>query len=450
VTGAGPGRLQLSFELAGAAAVLAGLAMLVRFFILYGYLPAPFVFDTQDTFMDWFHTAYWAHNEGAYTVWRSIYLPLSFVITGLFADPRCYDTNAFDARNCDLISVAFLVLTWLACVIASGVALWRNDRTTAPYRILAVAAGGSLLFALERGNLIMLGYLAFVLIFGGLVRSRGAVAATAAFLANIKVYLLFPVLMLAIKREWRLLELCGFATVGLYLLSLALVGSGTPVELAGNLQNWFGTFAISIWDMIVYSTTYAPYLLFDVLQYPIRDFLDQRTVDLMKQVISIEVLASRSIALLCLLGAWFYPQAVSLNRLVFFVLMQSFLATNPGGYAICLVVFVVFLERRANFATGLAILCCYLVSVPMDYPIATVLEVERTSWLSGRSAVVDYVLTVGTLARPLLFVVMLWALAIDTLIDIHRAVKAGPPTLGLGLRKWGEPVPARPLKPAQA
>ena len=450
MTRAGPGRLQLSFELAGAAAVLAGLAMLVRFFILYGYLPAPFVFDTQDTFMDWFHTAYWAHNDGAYTVWRSIYLPLSFVITGLFADPRCYETNAFDARNCDVVSIAFLILIWLACVVASGIALWRNDRASAPYRTLAVAAGGSLLFALERGNLIMLGYLAFVLIFGRLARSRGAVAGSAAFLANIKVYLLFPVMMLAIKRDWRLLELCGFATVGLYLVTLAMVGSGTPVEIAGNLQNWFGTFAISIWDQIVYSTTYAPYLLFDVLQYPIRDFLDQRAVDLMKQIISIEVLASRSAALLCLLGAWFYPRAVTLNRLVFFVLMQSFLTTNPGGYAICLVVFVVFLEKRANFATGLAILCCYLVSIPMDYPIATVLEVERTSWLSGQTATVNYVLTVGTLARPLLFVLMLWSLAIDTLIDIHRAVKAGPPMLGLSLRKWGEPAPGHPLEPAQA
>ena len=28
------------------------------------YLPPPFVFDINDTFMDWFNTAYWAHNPG--------------------------------------------------------------------------------------------------------------------------------------------------------------------------------------------------------------------------------------------------------------------------------------------------------------------------------------------------------------------------------------------------
>jgi hypothetical protein len=265
-----------------------------------------------------------------------------------------------------------------------------------------------------------------------------------------KVYLLAPVLMLAIKRDWRLLELCGFATVGLYLASLIIVGSGTPVEIAGNLQIWFGTFAISIWDQIVYSTTYTPYLLFDVLQYPIRDFLDQRTVDLIKQFISLEVVASRGIALVCIAAGWFYPQAISLNRLVFFVLMQSFLVTNPGGYAICFVILIVFLERRRNFAVGLAIICSYLASIPIDYPIATVLEVTRSSWLAGQMVHVDYVLTVGTLARPLLFVIMLWALAIDTLIDIHRAVKAGPPMLGLSRRRWGEPSPRNELAPVRA
>ena len=71
------------------------------------------------------------------------------------------------------------------------------------------------------------------------------------------------------------------------------------MEIAGNLQNWFGTFAISIWDQIVYSTTYAPYLLFDVQHYPIREFLDQRTVDLVKDIITYEGLASRASRIAC-------------------------------------------------------------------------------------------------------------------------------------------------------
>jgi hypothetical protein len=435
-------RFRQLVEAAGALAVIASFVALVRFYIIEGYLPAPFVFDTYDTFMDWFHTAYWAHNEGAYSVWRTIYLPLSFVITGLIADPRCYATSAFDARECDLVGVVALVAAYVAAVLVTAVAFYRNDRSSALFRTLAVAVGGPLLFALERGNLILMAYVAFVLIYGRLIRSKAAVAAAAGFLVNMKVYLLFPILAFAIKREWRRLELCGLSALAIYLASLAIVGAGSPFELASNLEGWFGSFVMSVWDQVVYSTTYAPYLLFDQLYYPVRDFVDQRTVDLLKSVIRYEILVSRSLAIFCLLAAWFYPQAVSLNRLVFFILMQSFLSQNPGGYAIALIVFLVFMERSRTLGTMVALVCCYLVSLPMDIPIATILEVERVSWVSGRITTVDYVLTVGAVLRPALFVIMLWSLAIDTLIDIHRAVKTGPPTVGLSLRKWRQAPPA--------
>jgi hypothetical protein len=54
-------------------AMFAGLARLIKFFHYQGYLPAPFVFDVSDTFMDWFNTAYYAHNNGGYSAWSSAY-----------------------------------------------------------------------------------------------------------------------------------------------------------------------------------------------------------------------------------------------------------------------------------------------------------------------------------------------------------------------------------------
>ena len=67
-------------------------------FFANGFLPAPFVFDVGDTFMDWFNTAYWAHNPGAYSVWGTIYLPLSFVLTGLLA-ATMWMVNATSAQD---------------------------------------------------------------------------------------------------------------------------------------------------------------------------------------------------------------------------------------------------------------------------------------------------------------------------------------------------------------
>ena len=82
------------------------------------------------------------------------------------------------------------------------------------------------------------------------------------------------------KRQWRTLELCGIAAIGLYLITLFIVGAGTPIELARNLDNWFNIRLGTIWDEVLYSTTYKPYLLFDVRQYPIRDYVEQQWVDI--------------------------------------------------------------------------------------------------------------------------------------------------------------------------
>jgi hypothetical protein len=420
-----------AIEFTGMILVIAGFVRLAIIFVHQGYLPAPFVFDIGDTFMDWFNTAYWAHNPGAYSVWRTVYLPLSFVITGLFGDPTCYKAAPYDARDCDHIGIVVILLTYVACCAVAAVAFRKTDRSTAIPRTVAIAIGGPLLFALERGNLVMLAFVPFVLVYGGILRSRAGYAAASAFMANLKIYLVLPFFALMVRREWRLFELCCLATVALYLLTLLIVGAGTPFEFVSNLQNWFGVRLGAIWDELLYTTTYAPFLQLDVGQYPVRDFIDARAVDAAKLFIETELIASRGIALLCVALAWFYPRAISTNRLVFFVLMQSFIVQNPGGYAIAMIVFLVFMEGWTNFATGVAIVCAYLLSIPGDMTVTTLFEVERQSWLTGRIVNSAYVLPLGSFIRPGLILIMLWSLAIDTLIDVHRAVKAGRPMFGL-------------------
>lgn len=426
--------MQRVVEGAACIVVIAGFAELVRIFFKIGYLPAPFVFDVGDTFMDWFNTAYWAHNPGAYPVWQSIYLPLSFIITGALGDPRCYGSHPYDARDCDWFGIVAILAMYVACVIVSAVAFYRRDRSAALSRTVAVALGGPLLFALERGNLIMIAYIAFVFIYGGLLKSRNALAVAGGLLVNMKVYLLFPIFAFALKREWRTFELCGLAAIAIYLVSLCIVGAGTPFELARNLDAWFNLRAGTVWDEVLYSTTYKPYLLLDERQYPIRDYIEQKWVDIVRAFITYEVIASRAVALLCIGWAWFYPKAVPIRRMVFFILMQSFIVQNPGGYAITFLIFLVFLEPWKNFGTAVAILCAYLLSIPTDMTITPIVEIVRESWLSQRTVNNVYALPLGALVRPGIVLIMLWALAIDTLRDLHRATKAGRPSLGLTLR----------------
>jgi hypothetical protein len=431
--------VQRTVELVAWLCVLGGFGYLVHSFFRIHYLPAPFVFDVSDTFMDWYNVAYWAHNPGAYSVWHSVYLPLSFVITGVFGDPRCYAAHPYDARDCDVLGIFVILATYVGCVVVTGIAFYRRDRSTALFRTTAIALGGPLLFALERGNLIMLAYIAFVILYGGLVKSKKAVAATAAFLINMKVYLLLPVLAYAVKRKWRTLELCGLAALALYLATLIIVNAGTPAELAHNLQVWFNMREGTVWDEVLYSTTYKPYLLLDERQLPVRDFVEQRWIDAAKTFIVYEVIASRAIALLCIAWSWFYPRAVTISRLAFFILMQSFIGQNPGGYAISFLVFLLFLERKRGFLIGSAIFLAYMVSIASDSSITIITKVTRESWLAGRMVDSAYALPLGALIRPGLLVIILWLVAIDTIIDLHRAVKSERPLVDLA-RRAGSPL----------
>jgi len=52
---------------------LAAVVHYVNYFDAYGYLPAPFIYDKHDTFMDFFNVLYWAGDEGRYTDWHSVY-----------------------------------------------------------------------------------------------------------------------------------------------------------------------------------------------------------------------------------------------------------------------------------------------------------------------------------------------------------------------------------------
>ncbi len=413
-------------------------------FMSNGYLSAPFVFDVGDTFMDWFNTAYWAHNGNAYSVWQTIYLPLSFVITKFFGNSRCYTEAPYDARDCDVFGIGFIIFMYVTCVVVTAMALWRSDPKTALFRTIAIALGGPLLYALERGQLLMLTYISMVAIYGNLVRGRFAYALSAGFMANTKVYMVLPLFELAVKRKWRLFELCAIASLGIYLVTLLIIGEGTPFEIATNLQNWFTVRLGTIWDEMLYTTTYKPLLQLDVRQYPVRDYVEQRYVDAGMLFVNIYVFVTRLGAFFCIALAWLYPRTITTNRLVFFILMQSFIGQNPGGYSLVLVSFLVFSERAKNSATIIAIVCAYLMSFAGDVTLTKLFDFERISWLSQRLIVTEYVVPWGALIRPGVIAIMLWALIIDSLITFHRAMRRERPIWGLAGRDAPEAPPPAP------
>ncbi|WP_054529168.1 glycosyltransferase family 87 protein [Erythrobacter sp. SG61-1L] len=418
-------------EILLALAVLASLGMTAAFFLHHGYLPQPFVLDTNDTFMDWFNTAYWANNRGIYDVWRSIYPPLSFAFLDSFSLHSCYLQSPFYARDCDRLGRATLIGFYLLDVVLIWLSLRRIDRVTAPWRTIALGLGLPLLFTLERGNLILACFAFFVLAHGPLLQSRLWRGLAAAVTINFKPYLVLPVLELAVRRRWRMLELAGIATIALFLVTLAVVGSGTPGEIASNTANWIVFQSGQVWNEVNYSTSYAPFLTMRQAQVPLLDFVPSRTIETIEFAVPLAIRLTQVMALAALVAAWLQPRALPASRIAALLLGAYLVTQSPGGYTQLFLLFLVFMEPMKRPGPSLAILCAYLLCLVGDVMLAPVLQITSTSWLGERTVDPQFGLTYGHFARPGLIILIVWALSLDAIAQVARAHGASRPSLGL-------------------
>jgi hypothetical protein len=137
-------------------AILAGIAHAMWFLSENLYLPQPFFFNPGDTYMDWFNTSYWAHTDAAYDTWATIYPPISFVFLKIFSIDACYENaEPSFARECDWLGMATLHGFWIVNIILVSWAYIKHDKSTALYRSIAVGAGLPMLYALDRGQLVV-------------------------------------------------------------------------------------------------------------------------------------------------------------------------------------------------------------------------------------------------------------------------------------------------------
>lgn len=418
-------------EMLLALAVLASVGWTLRFFLDFGYLPQPFVFDTNDTYMDWFNTGYWANNNGIYDVWRSIYPPLSFVFLDATSLPGCYLQSSFHARDCDWLARATIYCFYVVDVVLAWICFRRLDRRTAPMRTLAIALGLPMLFTLERGNLILVAFAFFMIAHGPVTASKPWRWFAAAVTINFKPYLVLPMLAHAVKRDWRPLELAAIATIALYLVTLALVGSGTPMELVSNTAHWVVFQGAQVWNEVNYSTSYAPFQMFRTLDIPLLQFVPSRLVETIEFAVPIVIRTTQLIAIAALAAAWLQPKALPLHRISAILLGAYLVTQSPGGYTQLFLLFLVLMERWRGAGPITAITAAYLLCLVGDWPLASVLDVTSNSWLGERTVTASFGLTAGHFIRPGLVALIVWALALDSIARVVRAHRDTRPSLGL-------------------
>ncbi|GEO01703.1 hypothetical protein NSE01_35350 [Novosphingobium sediminis] len=424
-------------EIAFALAVVALIARAAWNFHQYGYLPQPFFYEPSDTWMDWFNTAYWARDPGTYDVWGTIYPPLSFVVIRLLGIDSCYGRSAVTSdmltiRDCDWLGIVAIHVIFAINIVLIARTFRKIDRKTALPRTVALALGMPMLFALERGNILLLTFTCFLLAFGPLLHSARLRWVAAGLAINFKVYLLGAVFALLLKRRWRWVEGALIATVLVYTASYFLLGTGTPVQVIQNITRYSSGFeagqVLDIW----YSITYAPLVsLLKGSVFPVTTIVGSETAEIGLRLISVLVPAGQISILLAAIAVWLRPEAVSSSRAVFLGTAMALISSEAGGYTQILVILLVFMEPWRGVARPIAIVLCYVLCLPGDIIIGSVPPFVRDSYLAGRAVEINMGVGLGMFLRPGILIGIAIAMSCCTISEVWRDMRQD----GLGERR---------------
>jgi len=281
----------------------------VYFYVQNKYLPEPFFFDKSDTFMDFYNSLYWSVNEGAYTVWKSVYPPLNFLFLQIYQALCIEDVdhakNGLDIRALSGYSIIPLLVLFIISIWASIRISYKSllDIKVECIFFLLILMSPTFLYAVDRGNLIV-----FVIpILSVYVASRDNIykALSFAVMVNIKPYLaifyIFEILNFKLDKDTKdflilapLFTLIVFLGAGIivnqefYFLPFNLLGFGlngglfNPREILGfsstitsfgYLKSVITTFWIPhgfeyLFKLLVYF--YIVKILIFIYKYPIR------------------------------------------------------------------------------------------------------------------------------------------------------------------------------------
>jgi hypothetical protein len=398
--------------------IVAALVYAVWFFATHHYLPQPFSPDPAGTGTDWYSLTRWSREPGAYEIERSIYPPLSFVLMRVFTLPGCYAPDMpADARGCDGLGFAALILMWAIGGALTWLTFRKIDRSTAAPRAVAMTFGLPMLYALERGNVVVFAYACMLLGFGPLLRRAWLRWVFAGLAVNFKVYLIGAIFAPLLKRRWRAVAGMSAAAGLIYLATWAMLGDGSPVQIVRNVLHFSGASGAAAARNLWYPATYLP------LGELLADAVPDRPGAASALVLAATVLtrAMQAIILTAAAAAWLRPAAATQRRAVLLAVALALSASEAGGYTEMFVLLFVFTEPMRGRTRAAALLIAYLLSVPFDVTVTALPPEPRWSWLAGVEVVPTYGVGALTLLRPGLTMAMAALLAGSTIADAWRA-----------------------------
>ena len=375
---------------------------------MHGFLPQPMYYRPDQSLMDLYSPATWANDGDAYVRWHSIYPPLSFAFLKEFSTHACYSRGTLQGRVCDWKPLAALIAFYILNLALVFGSLRLVDGRTALLRTLILCAGLPMLYALERGNLLIPTFTGIVLGFGGLVRNTPARWAAMAWAINFKPYILIAGLSRIAKWDWRwFVGVVGFG-LAIYAVSYLFYGSGTIDQIVRHESAYGAVTGTRYFDDLYYATSYWPLIRLLRAAPPGLHLLDAPWSAIVAFGLEATIRITQAAGLLCLLVSAPWPHRVDARRFCALSVAISLTAftTGSAGYTQIFLFFLLLLEPRRGPPYALLLACVYLLSIPADVMILRVIHRPVFSFFGGRVVMADFGVSIGQLVRPAVLLVM--------------------------------------------
>lgn len=393
---------------------LAAIWHYIDYFDIYGYLPMPFIYDKHDTFMDFYNVLYWAGESGRYTEWNSVYPPINFLFLQFVSWILLGPTNGLDAfklRELGVVPVFICVgyflfpLLALRCKPFVDFKLWQKSL----FYLFAIT-GAPFLYALERGNLILITSLFLALVFSD---SRLVRVSVVAILINIKPYFALLLLVPVAQRQWSEAIKTGLAAGSFFV--------ATGLLLGGDFLSFFS-------NLIGFGQSDNVFSLREVMNFPASisafSYLFKSPAFSMGASQSIAALAATAptavelakVSLLTIILALVLVKGRAFGREELVALMLTLITNigvSIGGYSLLFyfVLIPVFIKMRY---WGIYVLIICLLFLPLD--AVTLLDEpigRQLAYLSGEWVSVTWSLGIGSLIRPLINFLLLILIGVE-------------------------------------
>jgi len=393
-------------------ALVFGIQVLGFFYCLWfltrhGYLPV-FPQFTFAALMDFFDPLYWSENDGRYTEWKSVYPPLNFLFLKsvkliLLGDSNF--SNSFALRASAFPAALFFLFSYLIVpALVLKTKLWNCFNATEKILLyFTIILSMPMLFALQRGNLIIFTLIFIALALGksGLVR-----AICIAVLINLKPYFALLLVYYLVRHNWKEFWRCTLAT-GMLFVGTGLLLDHNFFLLFSNMFDWSqNTEVFSLKEVMAMPSSISAF------SYVLNSEAIQRTK--YSHYFNLHAIANLIAVIKWFAIAWILVVLYKKQKLlgdthiiaILLVVISNY-SIRVGGYTLIFYITLlpVFLTMRFRNVYCVILI---LLSAPLDFiPLAKETLGEQYSYLTNAMVEVHWTLGVGSVLRPILnFVLM--------------------------------------------